>query len=75
MLCIYLLNIEFLYSCLVFGFIFIYDILIIDLYINELIYLVKILFLLWYYIVWGIKVLFLIKIGCIFLNVFYVIYV
>lgn len=63
MLRIHLSNIEPSYSRLVPGFIFIYDILIIDLYINELIHLAKILSLLWYHTAWGTKVPFPTKIG------------
>lgn len=63
MLRIHISNIEPSYSRLVPCFIFIYDILIIDLYINELIHLAKILSLLWYHTAWGTKVPFPTKIG------------
>lgn len=63
MLRIHISNIELSYSRLVPCFIFIYDILIIDLYINVLIHLAKILFLLWYHTAWGTKVPFPKKIG------------
>lgn len=56
-------NIEPSYSRLVPCFIFINDILIIDLYINELIHLAKIWSLLWYHTAWGTKVPFPTKIG------------
>lgn len=66
MLCIHISNIEPSYSRLVPGFIFIYDILIIDLNINVLIHLAKIVSLLWYHTAWRTKVPFPTKIGSIF---------